>query len=73
MAGIRFDRKYIRMAGLVVMIAVVLKVFLIDLSGIGGLYRIASFIGLGLCLVGIGWLYTRYVQKPVTGAEPSAF
>lgn len=63
-AGIRMDKKYVRLAGLAVMGLVVLKVFLIDLSGIGGLYRIASFIGLGLCLVGIGWLYTRYVQKP---------
>ena len=25
-------------------------------------YRIGSFIGLGLCLVGIGWLYQRFVQ-----------
>lgn len=63
-AGILFNRKYVRMAGLVVMILVVLKVFLVDLSGIGGLYRIASFVGLGLCLVGIGWLYARFVQKP---------
>jgi uncharacterized membrane protein len=63
-AGIRLERKYIRMAGLAVIILVVLKVFLVDLSGIGGLYQIASFVGLGFCLVGIGWLYTRYVQKP---------
>lgn len=65
-AGIRLGLKHVRMAGLVVMSAVVLKVFLFDLSGIGGLYRIASFVGLGLCLVGIGWLYTRYVQKSGT-------
>jgi uncharacterized membrane protein len=44
------------------MVLVVLKVFLWDMSSLEGLYRIASFIGLGLCLVGIGWLYQRFVQ-----------
>jgi uncharacterized membrane protein len=34
------------------------------MSGLEGLFRIFSFIGLGLCLVGIGWLYQRFVQKP---------
>ena len=63
-AGIRLARQYIRYAGLAVMVLVVLKVFLSDMSDLEGLYRIASFIGLGLCLVGIGWLYRRFVQKP---------
>ncbi len=62
--GIRLARQYIRYAGLGVMVLVVLKVFLSDMSDLEGLYRIASFIGLGLCLVGIGWLYARFVQKP---------
>jgi uncharacterized membrane protein len=61
--GLRLGRKYIRYAGLGVMVLVVLKVFLWDMSSLEGLYRIASFIGLGLCLVGIGWLYQRFVQK----------
>ena len=63
-AGIRLGRQYIRYAGLAVMVLVVLKVFLSDMSDLEGLYRIASFIGLGLCLVGIGWLYQRFVQQP---------
>ena len=62
-AGIRLGKPYIRYAGLGVMVIVVLKVFLWDMSSLEGLYRIASFIGLGLCLVGIGWLYQRFVQK----------
>jgi uncharacterized membrane protein len=61
-AGIRLNRQPIRYAGLAVLALVVLKVFLWDMSGLGGLYRVASFMGLGLCLVGIGWLYTRFVQ-----------
>lgn len=67
-AGIRLARQYIRYAGLAVMVLVVLKVFLSDMSGLEGLYRIASFIGLGLCLVGMGWLYARFVQKPKTAS-----
>ena len=62
--GIKLSRQYIRYAGLAVMVLVVLKVFLWDMSGLEGLFRIFSFIGLGLCLVGIGWLYQHFVQKP---------
>ena len=54
------------------MVLVVLKVFLSDMSGLEGLYRIASFIGLGLSLVGIGWLYQRFVQKPREIADLTA-
>ena len=63
-AGIKLARPYIRHAGLGVMVLVVLKVFLWDMSGLEGLYQIGSFLGLGLSLVGIGWLYQRFVQKP---------
>lgn len=63
-AGLKLARQYIRYAGLAVIVLVVLKVFLWDMSSLEGLYRIASFIGLGLCLVGIGWLYQHFVQKP---------
>lgn len=61
-AGLKLAKQYIRYAGLGVMVVVVLKVFLWDMSNLEGLYRIGSFIGLGLCLVGIGWLYQRFVQ-----------
>jgi uncharacterized membrane protein len=64
LAGIRLAQKYVRYAGLGVIVLVVLKVFLLDMSNLEGLYRIASFMGLGLCLVAIGWLYQRFVQKP---------
>lgn len=41
------------MAGVVLTIA---KVFLIDMSGLSGLTRVFSFMGLGLSLVGLAWL-----------------
>ncbi len=50
----------------------VAKVFLIDMSELTGLYRVASFMGLGLILVGIGYLYQRFVfpmpRKPAVSA-----
>ncbi len=61
-AGIKLARQYIRYAGLGVMALVVVKVFVSDMSDLEGLYRILSFMGLGICLVGMGWLYTRFVQ-----------
>ena len=66
-AGIKLERQYIRYAGLAVMVLVVLKVFLWDMSNLDGVYRIISFMGVGLCLVGIGWLYSKFVHKPVEG------
>ena len=49
-----------------VLALVVLKVFIGDMSNLEGLLRIASFVGLGFCLVGIGSLYQRFVR----GAAP---
>jgi uncharacterized membrane protein len=48
-----------RLASAAVILTTVLKVFILDLAGIGGVWRSLSFIGLGLVLVGIGWLYQR--------------
>lgn len=41
------------MAGAAVTIA---KVFLVDMEGLTGLIRVASFIGLGLALAGLAWV-----------------
>jgi uncharacterized membrane protein len=68
-AGLRLDRQTIRYGGLAVLVLAVLKVFAYDLFELGGLWRIASIIGLGLCLIGVGWLYTRFIQKPKTSSS----
>ncbi len=55
------------------LMATVAKVFLIDMSELTDLYRVASFFGLGLSLIGIGYLYQRYVfPSPAkgSGAQP---
>lgn len=51
----------LRYASLAVVLVTVAKVFLSDMSALTGLYRVASFLGLGLSLVAIGYLYQRFV------------
>jgi uncharacterized membrane protein len=60
---------WLRHGALAILILTVCKVFLSDMAALGGLYRVASFLGLGLFLVGIGFVYQRYV---FTGKTPTA-
>lgn len=53
----------LRYASAVVILLTVSKVFLIDASDLTGLYRVASFLGLGLSLIGIGYLYQRLLFR----------
>ncbi len=48
-------------AGIIVL--VVFKVFLGDAHDLQGLYRFASFLGLGLTLLVLGWLYQRMLKR----------
>lgn len=63
-AGIWRRNMPLRYASLAVLMLVVCKVFLFDMAEIGGLFRVASFLGLGLTLMGIGWIYRRFVFPP---------
>jgi uncharacterized membrane protein len=54
----------LRYASLAVLMLVVCKVFLFDMAEISGLFRVASFLGLGLTLMAIGWVYRRFVFPP---------
>ena len=38
-----------------------MKAFLWDMASLSDLWRVASFLGLGLALIGIGYLYRRFV------------
>ncbi|HEV8389273.1 MAG TPA: DUF2339 domain-containing protein, partial [Dongiaceae bacterium] len=53
----------IRYASAAVVLMTVCKVFLIDAAGLTGLYRVASFLGLGISLIAIGYLYQRLLLK----------
>ena len=58
-AGVLLQSQPARLASAAVVTLTAAKVFLHDLAGVQGVYRAFSFIGLGLVLMGIGWLYQR--------------
>ena len=67
--GILWKSQALRYASLAVLLVTVVKLFLYDMSDLTGLYRVASFLGLGLTLIGIGRVYQRFVftKEPRTG------
>ena len=67
--GIALRSQPVRLCSAAVLIVTVLKVFLYDLASLAGIWRAFSFIGLGLVLVGIGYLYQRLLFRP---AAPGA-
>jgi uncharacterized membrane protein len=68
--GLPLDSKPMRLASAAVIGLTTAKVFLIDLANLAGIWRALSFIGLGLVLVGIGYLYQRLLFPPRTIAAP---
>jgi uncharacterized membrane protein len=62
--GIWRTQPALRLAAIGLLTLTVAKAFLYDMSNLTGLYRAASFLGLGLCLIGIGYLYQRVVFPP---------
>jgi uncharacterized membrane protein len=71
--GIALRSQPARLASAAVTLLTVGKVFLIDMAGLTGVFRALSFIGLGLVLVGIGWLYQRllFPPRPTTTTAPA--
>lgn len=56
----------VAMAGVALTVA---KVFLVDMSGLSGLIRVMSFMGLGLSLVGLAWLNRKMTAQWERGGE----
>ncbi len=61
--GVARVSKPLRLAALAIVGLAAAKVFLIDMSGLVGLWRVLSFLGLGLTLIGLGAVYRRFVAK----------
>lgn len=60
-SAIHWPNYKVRRASLGLLALTIVKLFLWDMSGLEGLYRSVSFLGLGLCLVAIGWFYQKFV------------
>ncbi len=46
-------------AGMLLLVIVIAKLFLVDMADLQGLLRVASFMGMGLALLAIAYLYQR--------------
>ena len=64
---LRDDRRF-RIAGLALLTAAVAKVFLFDLSTLESIYRVLSFIALGLLLLAAAFAYQRIRARIVEDA-----
>jgi uncharacterized membrane protein len=60
-AGIRVGDRPLRLTALGVVGLVCAKVFLVDMADLTGLWRVLSFLGLGLALIGLGAVHRRFV------------
>jgi uncharacterized membrane protein len=60
--GAGIQRRYapLRYLAIALLLLTVGKVFLVDLSELGGVYRIVGFMGLGVFLLLGAWLYQRF-------------
>jgi uncharacterized membrane protein len=63
LAGFALRERALRLPGLLLLGACVLKAFLYDFRGLDTIYQILSFIVLGLLMLGISLVYTRYKEQ----------
>jgi uncharacterized membrane protein len=73
-AGVLLRSQTARLASAAVVLITIGKVFVFDLAVLEGPFRAFSFIGLGLVLVGIAWLYQRLLfprRAAVAAPAPS--
>jgi uncharacterized membrane protein len=70
--GVVRKSKEARIGSAALVVMATLKIFLYDLSGVGGAWRAFSFIGLGLALIGVGVVYQRllFPKPPAPPAPP---
>jgi len=68
-AGIRGRNRPARMASIALLLVTVLKCFLHDLARLGGLYLVASFVGLAICLALVALALQRFALAQPKDAE----
>lgn len=70
-AGVARDMKPVRLAGLALMVATLVKLFFHDLSRLDQLYRIGAFIGLAVMLIFASWLYQKFMGRSSPAKSPA--
>jgi len=69
-AGMRLGLRLLRLTALGMIGLVCVKVFLFDMADLTGLWRVMSFLGLGLALIGLGAVHRRFVLPARQGQDP---
>ena len=59
-AGFPLRERVLRLQGLVLLLVCIVKLFAYDLRNLETIYRILSFVALGLILLAVSWVYTRF-------------
>ncbi len=67
--GIQTTNALLRIGGLLLLTLVTFKVFVIDAAQLEGILRILSFLGLGIALIGIGWIYGKVMKVDEAKAD----
>ena len=62
-AGFPLLERTLRLSGLSLLLVCILKLFVYDLRNLGTPYRILSFIALGVILLAVSWVYTRFRDR----------
>jgi hypothetical protein len=62
-AGFAAGERILRLQGLLLLLICILKLFVYDLSNLETIARILSFIALGVLLLAVSWIYTRFREK----------
>jgi hypothetical protein len=62
-SGFPLRDRVLRISGLALLLACILKLFVWDLRHLDTLPRIFSFIVLGVILLGVSWIYTRFREQ----------
>jgi uncharacterized membrane protein len=70
--GLLVNSQRARLASAAAIALTICKAFLIDMSTLTGAYRALSFMGLGLVLVAIGWLYQKVLFRRSSGPAANA-
>lgn len=65
--GVAYRNRLLRWASLILMLVSVAKVFLFDTRELGGLWRVASYFGLGISLMLVAFVYQRFVFRDARG------
>jgi uncharacterized membrane protein len=68
-AGLILHSRASRVAAIFLLLVTVLKCFLHDLARLGGLYRVASLLGLTISLLLVGVLLLKFVIRKAAAAE----